>query len=773
MFHLITGVHNVLQKKHTLDGNELEVQPFHHFLEDTVTNKMEMPFDAYLFEHIKNDHGHELQILADENKVELFMDVNKSFLIISPSEKRKISQKSWQDRTGSLQNFLLSFKKLEIPLSPDLFDEVSERWQKECSRNESSADVINFSRHDLLVQILGKEDRVGEYGGKLQDFILAVQKDRELMNSKVKVVRDGIPRSRLRLLEMTGICEKLQVQSEQQHLNISIDLETETLCLEGPRNLLNEVQAEVFTFVAKMIEKTIELPTNITRVLKMPSVSSFIQDLLKQRGVQAIFVHDQSNSSNEVQVISVDSHSAKEAEKVLLGAIQENSICLTDENAQVLDSRLWKDFQTTLTSKFKVDILVQISSNTVWVSGIAKDVKQCYDQVIDFLQKNTILRDTVQLDLGSTRFVFERLSSAIEEIKRDLASFSIDMRMSSSCNGIDISGTAEGIDKCIPKLVDLTKNIQKIPVPIDRPGMTKFFSHGKGPKALKAIEDSNNCIIITSERNQNAASPAVKTGGKDLETSSGEFICSYLTVEGKKISVFKGDITKHRVDAIVNPANEELKHIGGLAATIVKVGGTEIQDYCNKFVETHGLLLEGRAFVTPAGMLQCDRVIHTVGPKWNSAAEITRKNGTKTTKERILEMAIRNSLKEAARLRSIAIPAVSSGQFGFPRDLCAKVILDAVVDFCRENPSCNLSEIHLVNHDFPTVKFFVDEMSNRFAKDTNFIYKAAPMGFAIDVASNPRQLHQASSSFKTPEGIRIEVKVGDLSQEQVGISKYE
>jgi len=47
------------------------------------------------------------------------------------------------------------------------------------------------------------------------------------------------------------------------------------------------------------------------------------------------------------------------------------------------------------------------------------------------------------------------------------------------------------------------------------------------------------------------------------------------------------------------------------------------------------------------------------------------------------------------------------------------------------------------------------------------------MDFAIDVASNPPQLHQASSSFKTPEGIRIAVKVGDLTQEQVGISKYE
>ena len=757
--------------KHTLEGNELEVQPFDHFLENTVTNKKEIPFDAHIFEYIKRNHEHELQTLKDEKKVELFMDVKKSFLIISPSDKRKVSQKLWQDRTGCLENFLLSFKKIEIPLSSDLFDEVSERWQEERPRKESPTDVINFSRHDLLVQIFGKEDRVDEDGRKLQDLIFAVEEDRELMKSKVKVIRDGIPKSRLRLLEMTSICQKLQ--SEQQHLNISIDLDNETLCLSGPRNLLNEMQAEVFTFLAKMIEKTIELPPNITRVLKIPLVSSVVEDLLKQRGVQAIFVHDQCSSSNEVQVISVDSHSAKEAEKELLGAIQENSIRLTEDNAQVLDSRPWKDFQTTLTSKFKVDVLVQIPSNTVWVSGIAKDVKQCYDQVIEFLQKNTILRDTVPLDHGSTRFVFERLSSEIEEIKRDLASCSIDMRISPSSKGIDISGTAEGIDKCLPRLVDLITNIQKVSVPIDRPGMTKFFSEGKGPKALKAIEDSNNCIIITSERNVNAASQTHEAGGRKLETSSGEFICSFLTSEGKKIAVFKDDITKHRVDAIVNPANEELKHIGGLAAAIVKVGGTEIQGHCNEYIEKHGLLLEGRTFVTPAGMLPGDRVIHAVGPKWDTAAEIIRKNGTKTLKERVLETAIRNCLKKAASLRSIAIPAVSSGQFGFPRDLCAKVILDTVVDFCKANPTCNLSEIHLVNHDSPTVKVFVDEMRNRFAKETNFIHKEnpTPMVFGVDVACNPRQLPQAPSSFKTPEGIHIVVKVGDLAQEQVGIYK--
>ena len=758
----------MIQRNHTLEEKQLEIKPFYPVLENTASNKLEIPCDSTLFEHIKTKHQHQLQTLTDENKVKLYMDPKRSIVTISPSDKVMVSRQSWQERVGTLENFLHGFKKIEIPIAPELFDEVSQRWQKARSTKEPSTDLI-LNRHDRLARIIGKKDSVNEEGRKLQELILAVEEDTELMNSIVKVTEDGIPRSRLSLLEMSGICQRLQ--SKHQHLNISFDLDSGTLCLDGPRNLLKDVQAEVFMSMSKMTEKIIELPTNITNVLKMPSVSNVIQDLLKQRGVQAMFVYDQSNSSNEVQVIGVDSNSTKEAEKVLLGAIQENSIRLTDENAKVLNSRLWRDFHATLISKFKVGIVVQVPSNTVWVSGIAKDAKECYDQVIDFLQKNTILCDTLPLDHGSTRFVFERLSSEVNEIKREFAGCSLDMREASGSKGIEISGTAEGIEKCLPRIVDLTKDIRQVSVPVDKPGMKKFFSQGKGPKSLKTIEDNNHCIIITSERTENEESSTYEAGAKELENLSGEFICSFLTTERKKISVFKNDITKHRVDAIVNPANEELKHIGGLAAAIVKAGGTDIQVHCDKFVEEQGRLLEGRTLVTPAGMLPCDRIIHTVGPKWNSMADRFRRDGKETNQERLLKMAIKNCLKEAESLKSIAIPAVSSGQFGFPRDLCAKVILEAVVQFCRANPSCNLSEIHLVNHDSPTVKVFADEMRNLFGEEQNFTdkEKRAFARFGLGTASNSPRSNQIPKSFTTPEGVCVTVEVGDLAQQQVDV----
>lgn len=120
------------------------------------------------------------------------------------------------------------------------------------------------------------------------------------------------------------------------------------------------------------------------------------------------------------------------------------------------------------------------------------------------------------LDYGFIWFVFERLSLDIEEIKWDFVFCFIDIRIFFSCKGIDIFGIVEGIDKYFLRFVDLIINIEKVFVLIDRLGMIKFFFEGKGFKLLKVIEDSNNCIIIISERNGNIVFLIYEVGGRKL-----------------------------------------------------------------------------------------------------------------------------------------------------------------------------------------------------------------------------------------------------------------
>lgn len=141
---------------------------------------------------------------------------------------------------------------------------------------------------------------------------------------------------------------------------------------------------------------------------------------------------------------------------------------------------------------------------------------------------------------------------------------------------------------------------------------------------------------------------------------------------GEKVVVLlRGDITEMETDAIVNAANADLILGAGVAGAIRAKGGPDIQEECNRIGGTH----VGGAVVTTGGRLKARYVIHAVGPRWGEGDE-----------ERKLREATLNSLKRATEksLRSMAFPAVSTGIFGFPKDLCAKIMLGTVLNFLAE-----------------------------------------------------------------------------------------
>ena len=205
------------------------------------------------------------------------------------------------------------------------------------------------------------------------------------MKSVVEVVETNYTKSRLTLLEMSGLCNELA--DKYRRLSINVDSVGEKLCYKGPRKNIQEVQLEVVTFISKVIERTTEQLTGIIDVLRQQRVSTFIQELFKKKSIQAVVLLDQGRSSNEVQVVGVDVRNAKEAEAILQDSIMEKSIHLTPENTQVTNSREWKDFQLSMTSKFKVEIALDASVSNVWIRGITDDVEECSDQVQKFLEK--------------------------------------------------------------------------------------------------------------------------------------------------------------------------------------------------------------------------------------------------------------------------------------------------------------------------------------------------------------------------------------------------
>jgi len=174
-------------------------------------------------------------------------------------------------------------------------------------------------------------------------------------------------------------------------------------------------------------------------------------------------------------------------------------------------------------------------------------------------------------------------------------------------------------------------------------------------------------------------------------------------INGKKIEVVMGDITEEKTDAIVNAANRHLSHGGGVAGAIVRKGGDIIQIESNKIIEKRGPLKTGEAVITRAGNLPCKYVIHTVGPVWGEGDE-----------ENKLKRAIESSLQVATEnlLKSISIPAVSCGIFGFPKKRGTEIIYKTVKDFLK-NRKTTIELVRLIGVGDEIPNLFSEAMEGK------------------------------------------------------------
>ena len=187
-------------------------------------------------------------------------------------------------------------------------------------------------------------------------------------------------------------------------------------------------------------------------------------------------------------------------------------------------------------------------------------------------------------------------------------------------------------------------------------------------------------------------------------------ISSFYCTGSVKLSVMKGDIMDQQVDAIVNATNCRLDHGTGVVGAVIKKGGYGIQKESDNYIHQHGLLKDGEVAMTGAGKLPCKRIIHAVGPMWRKAEQEKCK--------RALRMACLESLAAAndKQFNSIAFPAISSGIYGMPKDICAKIMFDAVKEYVtRRDPSkATLIDIRFVNIDDLTVEVFKKEFIEFF-----------------------------------------------------------
>ena len=170
------------------------------------------------------------------------------------------------------------------------------------------------------------------------------------------------------------------------------------------------------------------------------------------------------------------------------------------------------------------------------------------------------------------------------------------------------------------------------------------------------------------------------------------------------LQIIRQDITKMKVDAIVNTTNEEMIGYSGVDYAVHTAAGPELDAECEKLAPL-GL---GQAKITAGYSLPCKYVIHTSGPIWQ---------GGLVGEENILRSCYAACLRLAKqyKCRSVAFPLISSGVYGFPKDRVLRIAMDAIGEFLLEHEM----RVYIVVYDreataisrqlFADVQMFIDD----------------------------------------------------------------
>ena len=226
--------------------------------------------------------------------------------------------------------------------------------------------------------------------------------------------------------------------------------------------------------------------------------------------------------------------------------------------------------------------------------------------------------------------------------------------------------------------------------------------------------------------------------------------CAYR-YSNRTIEVMKGDITKLEVDCIVNAANAKLEHDGGVAKAISEAGGPTIQKGCTKYIAEKGSLPVGGAVLQGSGHLLCTKLIHVSSALWDPMDQKTCVDQLKNCVATVFQLC------ETHELASVAIPGISTGNYGFPAHVSTKAVLQESKEYLDANPLSLIQRLIFIDINDKIVDSYNSDCQKQFGLETKLnsftnklpITKRGPVYPSLPTAT-PRQFVSTNTSSQGP-----------------------
>lgn len=668
-------------------------------------------------------------------------------VIVHPShdlykQKRSVVRAWKKDVSTQFAHFLSKWKAVKCDVNAEIWLAIK--------NNLEESEVM------ILPDIpMGKLTLVGEADATLraaQDMKLLIENTSKKIEREKGVIEEGVMVSswKYAILSNAGLQDSISL--ECPNLKMGYNTCKGIVTLRGIATEVFKIKSIILERLTSMVQKPVDVHPYIHCFLNSVNDETLSQLLFSAKKINALY----SLMQYGVRLTAVGPKDLLEAEEVLKKDLIYKCIEVVDSS--VIQKKEWRELVDSLYNapNYSSDtVMIDVQKDQVIIAGYCKDVASTHQKLSEFVDNNTYVQKTIRTKSAAVTMYVEKekCQSWFDLIQQGVT---INFGTQTRRKVIALAGPRSAVLKGVELFQNILSSLCANFVLIDKPGAREFF---KGQEHLYVAGALQQYHCLLRMQDSTDEKEAIMTEVDDFPEEMGPPRCMIKLKDGIVITVHKGDLTRCQVDVVVNAANEELKHIGGLAEALLKAAGPQLQRECNDLVRKYGIVRPGCAVISSSWNLPCKQLIHAVGPRWN--------NSEKERCTQLLKNAVSGSLQiaDSYNHQSIAIPAISSGIFGFPLKECAHAIATSVKETLTEFVGLrSLKQICLMDTREETVVALAEAFSKVF-EDTESLSRTK------DVKRFRHFPPEEHEEVTTPEGLKIILKKKKIEDSTVSIWK--
>ena len=716
--------HPILSRHYLPSSGHSEVP-----LEDAKVYKhrpFQVSISPALTDHLKKtDHVSHFSGWLKDSCASATLDEGKCAIVVTPLNGSQYNPEWNESCRAKVKEFQEGFEEETIKVPPG----VAAKVYPVIIANTNRLEIAISMSHSGDVVLVGRRAEVE----KLKTTVHGI-----VYQNLDTVLHEALPPQ---ILVYIKKCILQRLENSHRVL-LKVDIQNGSLQISGTSASCDSALKEIRSLAPAVID--VKLGEEGVVLVATPTGRSFLYSKIGQRPVGHYFTGTDGSvvcgeicKVSKLHLVAEKHRDAMSIAQQLQKAIAVDVHPMPKEFFNLLQSPNWDTTRRSLETNFVAHLIPKKDQKCVVIACDGQHMNSIKESLQEFCNKECYRQEVITMERGEWEYL-EKYSKDWTRLTIDMENNDVKVEIPSSEDktpSVTLNGEATPVREFSGKIRGIMEAIAKEKKEISRPGIAKHFLSASGKHQLKGIGSDHNAVVhLTTLDEQNREEDIVRS------SSSHGKLCTGTTGRGV-VNIMFGDLTEFHVDVIVNAANEHLNHSGGIAGVISRKGGPGIQADSDRYTSQHGPLNVGEAVLLKSvGSLPCKAIVHAVGPRWRDGH---------SNEEALLVKAVRESLKAAKDYRSIGFPAISSGIFGMPVDVCARAMMKGIVKFFSDTPNSNLSDV--------TIMLFEDKSKHSFlSAASNKLHNVMVMDPLSRVAPPPPPLPYSSSASTVSAGTKIE-----------------